>query len=400
MKKAYQLLVATTLILSVSFTSCKKDDDKKEETNTADPQLTALKVEVAKDYSSLVFKTYTDCLAKGQALKMAIDNFADNPTANGLETAKQAWKEARLTYGQSEAFRLYGGPIDDEDGPEGALNAWPLDESYIDYVTGNENAGIINNETLYPTITGDLLLSLNEEGSETNIATGYHAIEFLLWGQDLSETGPGNRPYTDYLTTGGTAKNQARRAQYLKVVASLLIDDLQYLVDAWAPGSDYRTSFTKESTIDASIGKMFRGIGALAKGELAGERMTVALNNKDQEDEHSCFSDNTHVDIQENFMGIQNVYTNKYVSYDGTTVDGKGLNDLVTYVDAAKNTAVMNMLAQTNTAVFAIEAPFDQAIKTDPGKKIETAINDLKSLSDKMVDAAFKLGITLNTNLD
>jgi putative iron-regulated protein len=400
MKKAYQLLVAATLILSVSFTSCKKDDDKKEETTTTDPQLTALKVEVAKDYSSLVFKTYTDCLAKGQALKTAIDNFADNPTANGLETAKQAWKEARLTYGQSEAFRLYGGPIDDEDGPEGALNAWPLDESYIDYVTGNDNAGIINNETLYPTITGDLLLSLNEEGSETNIATGYHAIEFLLWGQDLSETGPGNRPYTDYLTTGGASKNQARRAQYLKVVASLLIDDLQYLVDAWAPGSDYRTSFTKESTIDASIGKMFRGIGALAKGELAGERMTVALNNKDQEDEHSCFSDNTHVDIQENFMGIQNVYTNKYVSYDGTTLDGKGLNDLVTYVDAAKNTAVINMLAQTNTAVFAIEAPFDQVIKTDPGNKIETAINDLKSLSDKMVDAAFKLGITLNTNLE
>lgn len=34
------------------------------------------------------------------------------------------------------------------------------------------------------------------DGVQANVATGYHAIEFLLWGQDLNGTNPGagNRP--------------------------------------------------------------------------------------------------------------------------------------------------------------------------------------------------------------
>ena len=123
------------------------------------------------------------------------------PTEN-LDAAKEAWLTARDEYGPTEAFRFYGGPIDNEEtGVEGLVNAWPLDEAYIDYVDGDPEAGIVNNPDEHPTIDADALVAANEQGGEANVSTGWHAIEFLLWGQDLSADGPGARPVEDYTTS-------------------------------------------------------------------------------------------------------------------------------------------------------------------------------------------------------
>ena len=215
----------------------------------------------------------------------------------------------------------------------------------------------------------------------------------MLWGQDLSATGPGARSYTDYVT--GQGANAARRAQYLQVVTTLLAEDLKTVLDAWQPGAPYRAKFTSAAEADASITKIIQGIGSLSKGELAGERMSVALTNKDQEDEHSCFSDNTHVDIQMNFVGIENMYTGKYTRPNGTVVSGKSLSDIIGAKDGAKNTLVLQQLAKTRTSLYAIPAPFDQAI-INSRDKVTTGIDDLRKLSDQIADAAFALGIKLS----
>ena len=196
-----------------------------------------------------------------------------------FDNAKQAWLNAREPYGQTEVYRFYSGPIDNAEGPEGDLNAWPLDESHIDYVengTGNsENSGnelnIVNNTTDFPTIDKATLRGLNENGSEKNISIGYHAIEFLLWGQDFNTNGPGDRPYTDYVSNG-THDNQARRGQYLKVTAEILVEDLKSMVDAWASGASYYNSFVNDDA-DNSLRKIMTGMGVLSKSELAGERI-------------------------------------------------------------------------------------------------------------------------------
>ena len=82
-------------------------------------------------------------------------------------------------------------------------------------------------------ITPALIADLNEVGgSEANVASGYHAIEFLLWGQDLNGTnaGAGERPYTDYVVGEGCSNgNCARRAEYLQAASSLLIQDLAWM---------------------------------------------------------------------------------------------------------------------------------------------------------------------------
>jgi len=324
-----------------------------------------------------------------------IEAFVASPTDASLEAAKQAWLAARPDYGLTEAFRFYGGPIDDEDdGPEGQINAWPLDEAYIDYVEGDAEAGIINDAAGYPEITTEVLVGANEEGGETNISTGWHAIEFLLWGQDLSATGPGARPVTDYTT----APNAERRADYLTVVTDLLIDDLTTVTDAWDPdGSDnYRTEFLALPT-DESLTNIITGIGELSRGELAGERMTVAYEERDQENEHSCFSDNTTNDLVANQQGIVNVWSGEYPGAS----DGPGLVELVDSVDsilAASTTGDMNAAL---TQLKAVPAPFDQNLTTDvadtaPGRvAILTSTELLSTQADDLVDAADALGLAI-----
>ena len=197
---------------------------------------------VAQHYAALVHANYSDTLAAAQDMQTAIATFLKAPSAEGLDKARQAWRDAREFYGQTEAFRFYGGPIDDENGSEGQINAWPLDEAYVDYVEGKPKAGLVNNTQVK--ITRAALIKANERGGEENISAGWHAIEFLLWGQDLSETGAGNRSFEDYVVGKGT--NADRRGQYLTVATQLLVDDLSGLVKAWAPGAkNYRAQFEK-----------------------------------------------------------------------------------------------------------------------------------------------------------
>jgi putative iron-regulated protein len=319
-------------------------------------------------------------------LRTALQTLVESPSPDTLQAAKSAWKQARISYGQTEAYRFYGGPIDGDDGPEGLLNAWPLDESYIDYVAGDATAGIINRPEV--PITAEQLRALNEEGGEENVSTGFHAIEFLLWGQDQSAEGPGARPYTDYVTP----PSAGRRGQYLLTVAEMLTHDLNRLVAAWAPGNPQndRAAFLTANPTE-SLRKILSGMGVLSRGELAGERMAVALSTRDQEDEHSCFSDNTHVDIRQNAQGIRNVYEGHYVRTNGAVIDGPGIGDLIS---TELNTAMTRQLDDTLQKVNAIAPPFDREIVTEEGRqRIQDAIDSLRAQAGLIVTVAQELGI-------
>ncbi len=315
-------LVAVLLAGSLLGAACSDDDgDDAQTTTTTAPDGAAglsdeAALEAATTYADLVHAAYTDVTVEAEALQADLEAFVADPTEDTLAAAKQSWLDARVLYGPTEAFRFYDGPIDNpDDGPEGQINAWPLDEAYIDYVEGDAAAGIINDTAGVPEITTDVLVAANEEGGESNISTGWHAIEFLLWGQDLSADGAGARPLTDY-TTAPTAE---RRATYLTLLAQLLVDDLSGVRDQWDPEDGaYRETFLADP--GQAVSNIFRSMGALSQGELAGERIAVAYDTKDQEDEHSCFSDNTTTDIAGNAIGVRMIYTADYPGIDGTSL--------------------------------------------------------------------------------
>lgn len=383
-------LSAFALFTLFTISSCKKETDKVSD---------QLKKEVVQNYATVVYENYSDALLKAEQLKTSIDNFVASPSALTLEAAKQAWLAARNPYGQTEVYRFYGGPIDDDFGPEGLLNAWPMDEAFLDYVQGNATSGIINDVANYPTLSKSVIESLNETGGETNISCGFHAVEFLLWGQDLSASSAGARPYTDYLTVGGTAANAERRAEYLQICAELIVDHLQEMVDAWSPNSssNYRSTFVGQNS-DISLKYILQGMGFLSKGELAGERLEVAYDTQLQEDEHSCFSDNTHNDVLMNAQAIKNVYLGTYTKSNGSVVGTKGIYEILKVKKEDLAETLLTAVSQSVVTCSEIPAPFDQQILSSnvAGRaKVKAAIDALKAQGDLLSSAANELGLDI-----
>ena len=355
----------------------------------SDPRTEVDAAAVATTYADLVAAAYQASIDSAATMQVAIDDFLSDPTDATLAAAKTAWLTARDDYNPTEAFRFYDGPIDNpETGREGQINAWPLDEAYIDYVADAPEAGIINDPAGYPAITAEVLVEANEDGGETNISTGWHAIEFLLWGQDLATDGPGARPLADYTT----APNADRRATYLNLVTDLLISDLQSVQSEWVEGGAYRAEFLGDP--EAAIEKILRGIGALSAGELAGERMAVAFETRDQEDEHSCFSDNTNADVVGDLVGIQMVYL-----ADFPGIDGPALSDFVAATDPALDDTLREQLAASLELARAFPTTFDQmatAPDGDPGRQaLADSIASIEEQGETIARVATALGKTI-----
>ncbi len=356
-------------------------------------------------YADIALATYTDSLTVARRLHDTIEQLISDPTEQNLLAARTAWISARIPYQQSEAFR-FGNPIVDD--WEGRVNSWPLDEGLIDYVQvqhygmeSDENpfyaANIIANPNLKiggqtldarhitPALLSDSLHEI--DGVEANVATGYHAIEFLLWGQDLNGTQPGAgaRAASDYDVSDCTGGHCERRGDYLRAASQLLIQDLEEMVANWQIDGAARTALYSRSVTEG-LATITTGMGSLAYGELAGERTRLGLMLHDPEEEHDCFSDNTHWSHFYDAKGIQNVYLGTYRRIDGSLLQGPSLSSLVASTDPALDQTLQSHLNQTEkTAQALVDSalagePFDVMIapgNTAGGAKIQAFVDAL-----------------------
>ena len=491
MSRAFRWPSYALLSLSLGLSACGSDDSPSADTDdnntsgatddpsgsgsgseTGDPSGTGTGGEVEHDLdlmrqvletnADIAFAAYSDSVTTAQALQTAIDTLVADPTEANLDAAKEAWLVSREPYGQTEVYRFRASPIDDsnydagdgEDGPEGDINAWPLGEGLIDYVVtgtdfGDDQVNVTEHSTGVegPIPENNIINSVNipiDEALISNTATaedehdviaGYHAIEFLLWGQDLNADGSadtvdsrdstaGQRPVTDFAlddtcTSGPDVVDVQlcqRRGQFLQVAAAKLVADLEGVRDGWADGADYRTAFTTVDDVEGAKAKFLEilvGMGTLSEGELAGERMQIALSANSQEDEHSCFSDNTHRDIWLNAEGVSNSYYGVYAGYDstldgsddqtGNAVDGYGLDDYLTDLGMTDlESAVAGALTTTETNYTAIDAsarggtPVDQMILDaggDAAAPMRDTVVSLNAQSTQIANIAVDLDI-------
>lgn len=338
--------------------------------------------QVVKTYADIGAATFGDALISARALQAAVDGLIAAPSEATLTGARAAWLAARAPYQQSEVFR-FGNPMVDD--WEGRVNSWPLDEGLIDYVDASyaesgENPLAMLNVIASPSIeiageavdasviSPELIAGKlhGADGLDANVASGYHAIEFLLWGQDLNgtEAGAGNRPFTDFVTgadcTGG---NCDRRVAYLQAATDLLVSDLEEMAVAWETGGAARAAV--EADPNAGLLAMLTGMGSLSYGELAGERMKLGLLLNDPEEEQDCFSDNTYNSHYYDGIGMQNVYLGRYQRLDGSTVSGPALADLVAAKDAAVDADLRAKLDATVAALGAIKTAAEGGMAYD-----------------------------------
>ena len=364
---------------------------------------------VVATYADIVLATYEDTLSAAKSLDAAVDALLAQPSERTLVDARAKWQASRIPYSYSEAFRFYAGPIDGEGGPEGQINGWPLDENHIDAVrvdryNASPGLDIVGNAKEFPQITPELIAAQNEAGGEKNIASGYHAIEFLLWGQDLNDPpdAAGQRPYTDFVSDGKPDNVNARRGQYLKAATQLLIQDLEGLVNAWRkppPGSDNYRSLLVNGDVYTGLKRMFTGIATLAEVEMASERLNVPLLSGDQEEEQSCFSDTTAADLRNDGLGMEHVYFARYTRTDGSVVSGPSLAQLVKEKDPRVAQEMELRLTRTREALTDIHDPFDREIQPDNqagNARIQAAIDSLRVQTQTVTRTARALDIFLS----
>jgi putative iron-regulated protein len=346
------------------------------------PAIAATPAEVVTTYADIAEAAYGDSLTAAIGLQGAVEALIVAPSEQSLAAARAAWIAARPSYQQTEVYRFGNAIVDDW---EGRVNAWPLDEGLIDYVDpaygqSEENALSALNVIATPhftlsgaavdasTITPELIAGTLQEagGIEANVASGYHAIEFLLWGQDLNGTGPGagSRPFSDFVQGDGcTGGNCDRRAAYLQAATTLLVADLSEMAGNWAEGGAARAPL--EADPAAALAAMLTGMGSLSYGELAGQRMRLGLMLNDPEEEHDCFSDNTHNSQYYDGLGIQNVYLGHYIRTDGSTVSGPSLSDLVAQADPAVDTRLKAELDASVAALAALKVAAEAGMAYD-----------------------------------
>jgi putative iron-regulated protein len=357
---------------------------------------------VVKNYADMAEAGYADSLTEAKKLQTAVATLIKDPTDGNLKAAREAWRAARIPYMQTEAFRFGNTIVDDW---EGKVNSWPLDEGLIDYVSQDygdqspENdlyvANVIANtkikiagaEVDTSKITKKLLAdTLQEAGDvEANVATGYHAIEFLLWGQDLNGTGPGagNRPATDFDTKSCTGGHCDRRAQYLQTATDLLVDDLAWMADQWKPDGAARKPLMADGG-KAGLAIIFKGLGSLSYGELAGERMKLGLLIHDPEEEQDCFSDNTQNSHFYDAKGMQNVYLGTYKRTDGSEIKGPSPSDLVKAKSAEDDARTRTAIDETMKSMGAIVQ------RAAAGEAYDQMIGENNAEGNAAVDAAIK----------
>ena len=340
---------------------------------------------LAKSYANLVSHYYNEVSLSTQEMHNAIIKFVQAPDNNSLTNAKNKWIAARSIYGITEAFRFYGGPIDGvnkygEEGPEGLINAWPLNEAYIDYVKGSPNAGIINNLSLE--INNDTIIAANMSEDDADVSTGWHAIEFLLWGQDFSLETAGIREASDYLPTN---EINIRRRAYLVATSALLLEHINWLSMEWLENGEGRKAFLNKKDPGGAI---LTGIATLAGFELSSERIATALDSGDPEDEHSCFSDQTHNDVKANFNGIINVYLGKGLNGESFS---PSISEFVAKNNLKLHENILEIINETNISINNITVPFDKMLsepKNGPGRQAaEKTVSNLLVLAKNFKEA-------------
>lgn len=348
-------------------------------------------------YLRLGERAYGEAGLRVLRFAQVVDEFLAEPNAERLASSRREWVHAREAYSQTEIFRFNDGPIDApaqgdrKEGPEPHINAWPVDEATIDYVIGEKRSGLVSMRDFF--LSAESIRARDQVDDESAVIMGWHAIEFLLWGQDTQVNGPGQRSHRDYLP--GDPIRERRRA-YLRTISQALSSDISSVAQQWQADGAANFRSQLEATADIEVvGRALHGAASFAAIELYGERFSVALDSGSQEDEHSCFSDTSHLDLQYGLRGIGNLLHGEYAGED----IGTGLLDVVTFKDRQLGERLRHAHADATRELQALFLPFDQLIlkPVDSPERLqaERALARIRELGQALKASAEVLGIQI-----
>ncbi len=135
------------------------------------------------------------------------------------------------------------------------------------------------------------------------------------------------------------------------------------MTEQWSDTGKARASLMVDE--DAGLSAMLTGMDSLSYGEQAGARMRPGLILNDLEDEHDCFSDNTHNSHYYDGKGVQNVCLGQYTRVDGSVVSGPSIADLVAVTNVDLDTEMHAKLDATMKALGHIKVAAESGFAYD-----------------------------------
>jgi putative iron-regulated protein len=272
-----RLIFAIGLIFLAACTPKQPDELPKKGTSVnIDASAFAAQVDIVA-YTSL-----SKASLSAQVMDSKLASFMYHPNPMSQEEVKQAWRQSYDDFLYSLVFSYL--PI--QDPPDWhtqkiayndlllQLDSGDIEGGYIDYIPGYPFSGIVNDLTL--AIDEDSIRSQHGFTDLTNASLGYHAIEFMFWGQEgkrsahdffpqentapvpMNETDESahNHEVKDTLDDEGSfhiPQNHNRRRQYTKLLSDLLQKDLHRIQRRWEPSTGYYAQLLQQSNTDNTL---------------------------------------------------------------------------------------------------------------------------------------------------
>ncbi len=336
--RLYALLLMSFFSLSLLI-SCK--DDPVNPDKSYDDQLQNIA-------SDVILKTYQSLADKSTLMAGVLQGMENNPSAQFLDAARQAWRDAREPWEQSEGFLF--GPVDQQ-GIDPAIDSWPVNETDLDAV-----------------LNGAQPLTKSYIDGLDGTLKGFHTIEYLLFGVD------GTKRIGDFTP---------RQFEYLTACSESLSGATQQLYNSWKPDGE---NFIKNIIDAGKAGESIYPSQKSALQEILNGMITIAdevANGKINDPfvqqnvtlEESRFSANSKQDFADNIISIQNAYTGNYLDQNGT-----GISFIIKEKNATLDTKVKQQIQEAINAILAIEGTFTSAIFNAPQsvQLAQTKVRDLQ----------------------
>ena len=280
--------------------------------------------------NDVILSTYAELDAKTQLLVTALTTLEKTPTAANLETARQAWRDARVPWEQSEGFLF--GPVDQQ-GIDPAIDSWPVNQPDLDAVLASPN-----------TLTKAYIDGLD------GTLKGFHTIEYLIFGTN------GTKQFSSF---------NARQFEYLRACAQSLAGATQQLYYAWKPDQKNFinnvinagvTGNTVYPSQKAALEEVINGLVTIAD-EVANGKINDPLSQQNVNLEESRFSTNSKKDFADNIRSIKNAYIGVYKNTSGV-----GISSIILAKNATLDTKVKQQIDEAIKGIEAIEGTFTTAI--------------------------------------
>jgi len=238
LKLFYRLTALCTLLL---VTACDKKEQSTQSvlenlnvTAPAAPKYVFATDEIMKLWNQRAESCYQSVGLAMLELRAQNNEFLEFPSQSLLLQLQGTWNSAHQLF---SACLIYQQPIPFSFETTflttlNQIESWPIQGGYIDYLQGYEHTGLINDLTV--DINLPVLKEQHKLTDSFDVSLGFHALEFILWGDTLersSDDFEASEP--DFSNIGYETNAKNRRRAYLLAVVSQIDDQVAQLQSRW-----------------------------------------------------------------------------------------------------------------------------------------------------------------------